>query len=145
AYDPKAQLFIDTKNEASDRHVPIASALRKALLEYRVAFGAFDPDALMVGENGQPFDDRAARYRARDTWVEAELQPILLHEARHTAASLMIAAGVNVKALSEFMGHQSVTTTLDLYGHLLPGSLSEAATLLDTFLERTGTASGTRE
>jgi integrase len=36
-----------------------------------------------------------------------------LHEARHTAASLMIAAGVNLKVLSEFLGHASITITLD--------------------------------
>jgi integrase len=74
--------------------------------------------------------------RARTAWKAAELEPIGLHAARHTAASVMIAAGVNVKALSEFLGHSSITTTFDRYGHLLPGSLSEAATLLDAFLER---------
>lgn len=57
----------------------------------------------------------------------------------------MIAAGVNLKALSEFLGHASITTTLDRYGHLLPGSLSEAATLLDAYLDRTGERTGERE
>jgi integrase len=99
----------------------------------------------VFGENGQPFDDEAARNRARDVWIEAKLEPIGLHEARHTAASVMIAAGVNVKALSEFLGHSSITTTLDRYGNLLPGSVAEAATLLDAFLNRTGTGTGTRE
>jgi integrase len=47
----------------------------------------------------------------------------------------MIAAGVNAKALSTFMGHTSVTITLDRYGHLFPGSESEAADLLDAYLE----------
>jgi integrase len=46
----------------------------------------------------------------------------------------MIAAGVNAKALSEFMGHSSITVTFDLYGHLMPGSEAEAAKLLDTYL-----------
>ena len=59
-----------------------------------------------------------------------------LHEARHTFASLMIAAGVNAKALSTFMGHASVTITYDRYGHLIPGNESEAAALLDAYLER---------
>ena len=54
----------------------------------------------------------------------------------------MIAAGVNVKALSEFLGHSSITITLDRYGHLLPGSIAEATTLLDAFLERTGARTG---
>jgi site-specific recombinase XerD len=47
--------------------------------------------------------------------------PCTLHEARHCYASYTIAAGVNLKALSTFMGHARIAITLDLYGHLLPG------------------------
>lgn len=67
------------------------------------------------------------------------VQPILLHEARHTFASLMIAAGVNAKALSVFVGHSSIQVTFDLYGHLMPGGEAEAAALLDAYLERANT------
>jgi integrase len=51
----------------------------------------------------------------------------------------MIAAGVNAKALSTYMGHASVTITLDRYGHLMPGNEDEAAGLLDAYLERANT------
>jgi len=57
------------------------------------------------------------------------------HQARHTYASFMIAAGVNPKALSAFMGHSSIKVTFDLYGHLMPGTEAEAAALLDRFLD----------
>src|SRR5512133_3606863 len=63
------------------------------------------------------------------------LDRITLHECRHTFASLMIAAGVNAKALSTFMGHAKIGITLDRYGHLMPGSEAEAAGLLDGYLE----------
>lgn len=66
----------------------------------------------------------------------AGLEPITLHEARHTFASLMIAAGVNAKALATYMGHASIGITLDTYGHLFPGNEGEAAVLLDAYLER---------
>ena len=66
--------------------------------------------------------------------------PITLHEARHTFASLMIAAGVNAKALASYMGHASVTITYDRYGHLMPGNEEEAAALLDAYLARADTA-----
>jgi site-specific recombinase XerC len=59
---------------------------------------------------------------------------VTLHECRHTFATLMIAAGVNAKALQTFMGHSSITVTLDRYGHLFPGSEQEAADLLDAYL-----------
>ena len=52
----------------------------------------------------------------------------------------MIGAGVNAKALAVYMGHASVTITLDRYGHLMPGSEVEAANLLDRYLSLAGTA-----
>jgi hypothetical protein len=51
-------------------------------------------------------------------------------------ASLMIAAGVNAKALSTYMSYASVTITFDRYGHLMPGSENEAASLLGALLAR---------
>jgi len=57
-----------------------------------------------------------------------------MHECRHTYASLMIAAGVNAKALSTYMGHASITVTFDRYGHLMRGNEAEAAFLLDEYL-----------
>jgi integrase len=48
----------------------------------------------------------------------------------------MIAAGVNAKALTDYMGHSKIATTYDLYGHLMPGNEAEAASLLDAYLER---------
>ncbi|MHB8660065.1 MAG: tyrosine-type recombinase/integrase [Solirubrobacteraceae bacterium] len=65
----------------------------------------------------------------------AELKPVTLHECRHTFATLMIAAGVNAKALQTFMGHSSITVTRDRYGHLFPGSEAEAAILLNAYLK----------
>lgn len=51
-----------------------------------------------------------------------ELESIGLHECRHTFASLMIAAGVNAKALSTYMEHSTISITLDRFGHLMPGN-----------------------
>jgi integrase len=49
------------------------------------------------------------------------------------------AAGVNAKALSSYMGHSSITITLDRYGHLMPGNEDAAAELLDAYLTRADT------
>jgi integrase len=43
-----------------------------------------------------------------------------IHDLRHTAAALAIAAGAHPKAIQERLGHASITTTLDSYGHLFP-------------------------
>ena len=55
---------------------------------------------------------------------------------------MRIAARVNAKALSTFMGHASFTITLDRYGHLMPGNEAEAASLLDEYLAMVRSSSG---
>ena len=135
AYDPRAHVFVEPKSRAGRRRVPIAARLRGRLLALKIASRRPSDDALVFGDRpDSPFTYDSMIARARSAWTTAELTPIGLHPARHTAASIMIAAGVNVKALSTFMGHASITITLDRYGHLLPGSIAEAATLLDAFL-----------
>ena len=79
--------------------------------------------------------------RAQVSWRRADLTPIGLHEARHTFASVLIAAGVNAKAITTYMRHASIQTTYDLYGKLMPGSEAEAALLVDAYLARADTSS----
>jgi integrase len=52
----------------------------------------------------------------------------------------MIAAGIIAKALSTNMGHSSIQITFDLYGHLMPGYMDEAAGMLDAYLSRADTS-----
>ncbi len=49
------------------------------------------------------------------------------HQLRHTAASLAIAAGADVKVVQQMLGHGSATMTLDTYGHLFENRLDEVA------------------
>jgi len=69
------------------------------------------------------------------TWLpavhRAGLEPLRFHDLRHTCASLLIANGAHVKEIQARLGHSSVTTTLDRYGHLLPNLDEELAQRLD--------------
>ena len=67
------------------------------------------------------------------------LDPINLHEARHTFASTAIAAGLNAKVIATYMGHSSIQVTYDLYGKLMPGNEAEAAALFEAYLSRVPT------
>ena len=53
------------------------------------------------------------------------------HELRHTAASLAIASGADIKVVQLMHGHKSATMTLDLYGHLFPDRLDVVAEAMD--------------
>ena len=61
-------------------------------------------------------------FRARSRWTRATqaagLAGTTIHDLRHTAASLLIAAGADVKAVQVILGHATATMTMDLYGHL---------------------------
>jgi integrase len=135
AFDPVAGVMVAPKSASGVRSVPVPTVLREYLAAQRLRTGR--GEGLAFGENAaRPFDSLRVTRRAHRIWSEAGLMPIGLHEARHCYASLMIAAGVNAKALSTYMGHSSVTITYDRYGHLFPGNEGQAAGLLDAFLSR---------
>lgn len=117
---------IELKSHAGRRRVPIASALRDHLLDHLAT--------LPMGNTLFDFEPRKLTTAADNAWEAAGLERITLHECRHTFASLMIAAGVNAKALQTFMGHANISITLDRYGHLMSDSETEAAGLLDAYL-----------
>ena len=133
AFDDKARVYVEPKSAAGRRSVPIPSDLRKRLREHRLATGR--SSGLVFGTTAErPFTPSTVTRRARTAWKKAGLAPLGFHEARHTFASFAIAAGVNAKALSTYMGHASVTITYDRYGHLMPGNEAQAAGLLDAYL-----------
>jgi integrase len=128
--------LIEPKSKASLRRVPIAETLRVHLLAHRLQQGRGGRGFVFTSNTGRPFDSGRLIGRARRVWALAGLEPLCLHDCRHTYAAFMIAAGVNAKALSTYMGHSTITITLDRYGHLLPGNEREAAGMLDSWLAR---------
>lgn len=121
---------IAPKTRTSRRTVPMPGLLRDFFLDQRMTGDVVD-DELVFG----PFHATTLYRRADEAWEGAGVSERLrLHQARHTYASFMIAAGVNAKALCSYMGHSSIKVTFDLYGHLMPGAEAKAASLLDAFL-----------
>jgi integrase len=126
---------IPLKSDAGRRKVPISAVLRDFLDARITASGYSGSDRFFGLARGEStFDPSKLTKRADKAWKDAGLERITLHECRHTFASLMIAAGVNAKALQTFMGHANISITLDRYGHLMPGSEAEGARLLDAYL-----------
>ena len=73
----------------------------------------------------------------------AGLPPIRLHDVRHSFATASLAAGVPVKVLFGRIGHAPITTTLAIYGHVLPGDDETAAeTTASAVLRSSGVAPG---
>ena len=83
---------------------------------------------LRPGSFGQAFRRLAEQHGLPD---------IRLHDLRHTHASHLLAAGVNVKVVSERLGHASVSFTLDTYAHVMPGQQADAAEAAAALLRKT--------
>jgi integrase len=137
AWDHGSKEFIAPKSKAANRVVPITERLWLVLTGHREALGS---TGLLLpalrGEPSRPMGHSALVKRLKKRWAKAGLEPLKLHEGRHTFASLLIAAGANAKAITTYMGHSSIQVTYDRYGHLMPGSEAEVAGLLDTYLAR---------
>jgi integrase len=72
---------------------------------------------IFTTRTGQRWTPESADHRFRDLVQRAHLPSIRLHDLRHTAATLMLAHGVNPKVVSDILGHSKVQITLDLYAH----------------------------
>jgi integrase len=83
---------------------------------------------------GEPMNPETASSGFRKTATRLGLQPVRFHDLRHTAASLLLAAGVPLKVVSESLGHSSIAITADVYQHVTPDLRREAADAMDRAL-----------
>lgn len=81
----------------------------------------------------QALQDVLHRYNA-DKSLEDQLPVIPFHGLRHTAATLLIAAGVDVKTISARLGHALTSTTMNIYVHALQESDEKAADAISNLL-----------
>ncbi len=110
--------------------VAVLRSWRRRQLEHRLAMGAGWPEGDLVftyadGTGIHP-DVLTAAFRRLSAPVEG-LPRIRLHDLRHSRATALLAAGVNVRVVADRLGHASVAFTLDTYGHSLPGQQLDAA------------------
>jgi integrase len=79
-------------------------------------------------------------YPALERCVEADptFPRVTIHDLRHTAASLAVSAGANVKAVQRMLGHASAAMTLDVYADLFDDDLDEVAAALDRHARNVG-------
>jgi integrase len=110
--------FGPPKTQRSNRIVPVAAFVIDLLAAHLEAFGT-NGDGLLFHREGE----RWRRGRMNDAWRDATTKaeiPARFHDLRHHFASLLIASGCSVRAVSDALGHSSAAETLDTYSHLWP-------------------------
>jgi integrase len=93
--------------------------------EWLVAYEDFD--LVFCQQNGRPYDPSAVTKTFSALAAAAGLRHIRLHDLRHGAASLMLAAGIPIEIVSKRLGHSSIGITMDTYSHMLEGVGRRAA------------------
>jgi integrase len=118
--------------------VPFPRLLEAQLREQ--AGGKANDDLLFSDLNGDHLRRTRASAGSRSWFktalAKAELRPMTLHDLRHTAASLAISAGANVKAVQRMLGHASAAMTLDTYSDLFDDDLNNVSDRLDAAYEK---------
>ncbi len=122
-----------TKTRAS-RSVAVSSSVLKLLAPAMV--GKAQDELLWSRPDGQPMRPPTTSHWfgaavKRCQGADDKFPLVTVHELRHTAASLMIASGANVKTVQAQLGHKSATMTLDQYGHLFPDDVDDVADKMD--------------
>lgn len=120
-------VLVPPKSRAGRRTValpaPLLELLRQhhaAQLEERLAAGSEwrDHGLVFCQVNGKPLDPRSDHRTWRALLAAAEVRPARLHDARHTAATLLLTQGVAARVVMEVLGHSQIHLTLGTYSHV---------------------------
>jgi len=116
-----------TKNASSNRVLPLIPDVERHLKlvskrqkENRLLFGGAytQNDYVCKREDGSAFNPGYLSVMFKRTLLQNKLPPIRFHDLRHSCAGILMAAGCDLKKISEWLGHNDIRTTANTYGHL---------------------------
>ena len=143
--------FVPPKSRAGRRTVLLPVELVEALRAHRAAQEAervtaddrWEESGLVFAQaNGKPLDPSADRRAWKALLVRAGVRPARLHDARHTAATLLLQQGVPARVAMQVLGHSQVSLTLNTYSHVTR-ELDAAAAVAAGAVLRSATATRT--
>ncbi len=141
-------VYVSTpKTEDSDRHLKVSRSAIVILLEYkawqdgmRAAVGdawegSEEDDRVFTNEFGKPLFPASLTQWMNKFNKRSGLPSSSVHSLRHTYASLLIADGTPLVVVSGNLGHAQVSTTNDIYSHVISSAEAKAVEVLDKFAE----------
>jgi integrase len=128
------------KTERSARLLPLPVFMERALArhaerqaaEQRAAGDNWEDHGLVFpSERGTPLDPRNLLRQFKDLLVAADLPDMRFHDLRHSCATTLISQGVHPRVVQEILGHSQISTTMNVYGHVLDATRRVAADAMD--------------
>lgn len=134
--------IVEPKTKSGRRRIALPAVTAEALCAHQArqeterrqaSEGWEENDLVFPNTIGRPLDGmNLIKYWFRPLLKRAGLPLIRFHGLRHTAATLLLGQGVNVKVVSEMLGHADVSITLRVYAHVMPHMQQQAADAMDT-------------
>ena len=117
------------KNASSKRTMPLIPEIKEALLElkdkqernkayFKNGYNQQHLDYVWVDDIGKLVNPNTVTCHFKSFLAQHDLPKIRFHELRHSCASLLIACGVSLKEIQEWLGHSAISTTADIYSYL---------------------------
>lgn len=133
------------KNASSKRTMPLIPEIKEALLKlkeqqdknkayFKNGYNQEFLEYVWVDDIGKLVNPNTVTSHFKTFLEQNGLPHIRFHELRHSCASLLIACGVSLKEIQEWLGHSAISTTADIYSHLnFSSKLNVANTLTNVF------------
>lgn len=122
-----------TKTEKSNRYLPLIGftiPYFRDLLQQQISSGS-KCDKVCQLSDGSPVLPDYITHKYKEFLAAHNLPDIRVHDMRHTAASLLAAHDATPQQAQEFLGHENISTTLDIYTHCLDESKRKTADIMD--------------
>ena len=114
------------KTESSNRKITIPKFLAEEMKDFVDRQYGLTPEDRIF-----PITDRAIQKKMKQKAEQAKLKPIRVHDLRHSHIALLIEKGMQPLVIAQRVGHDSVNTTMNIYGHLYPNKQKQVADLLN--------------
>lgn len=111
-----------------------AHKARQAAERLRLGAVYEDNDLVCAAPDGKPVVPHILSDAFRTTVAASGLPKVTFHGLRHTHATMLLRAGIHPKVVSERLGHSTISITLDVYSHVMPGMQEQAARAIDAAL-----------
>lgn len=130
----KGLTITEPKTDKAKRTVSVPDFVMQALKEHCEGQN-INQGLIFKTSHGTPFSPRNLIRYFKAALEEAGLPEIRFHDLRHTAATLLLTAGVHPKVVQEMLGHSQINLTLDTYSHVLPSMQNEASQKMNEMLK----------